>query len=64
MHSKLYPLTSLVPAPIYHGVAINREEDFDVVMSYRETGATNFDLLRNRPVVKEIQIDLTELMAD
>lgn len=59
------PIGERVTKLSYHGAAINREEEFDVVMSsYRATGAGNFDFLRNRPVVKEIQIDMTELIAN
>lgn len=59
------PIGERVTKLMYKGEAINMEEEFDVVMSsYRATGAGNFDFLRNRPVVKEIQIDMTELIAD
>ncbi|MGE7673802.1 bifunctional metallophosphatase/5'-nucleotidase [Lysinibacillus sp. NPDC094403] len=48
-----------------NNVPMKMDEEFEVVMSsYRATGAGNFDFLTSRPVVKEIQIDMTELIAD
>ncbi|KPN95261.1 2', 3'-cyclic nucleotide 2'-phosphodiesterase [Lysinibacillus sp. ZYM-1] len=59
------PIGERVTKLMYRGVAVKMDEEFDVVMSsYRATGAGNFDFLRNRSVVKEIQIDMTELIAD
>ncbi|WP_255349999.1 5'-nucleotidase C-terminal domain-containing protein [Lysinibacillus sp. FJAT-14745] len=59
------PIGERVTKLTINGEPIKMDEEFDVVMSsYRATGAGNFDFLRNRPVVKEIQIDITELIAD
>lgn len=59
------PIGERVTKLLYNGKAIKMDEEFDVVMSsYRATGAGNFDFLRTRPVVKEIQIDMTEIMAE
>jgi len=59
------PIGERVTKLLYNGKAIQMDAEFDVVMSsYRATGAGNFDFLRNCPVVKEIQIDMTEIMAD
>ena len=59
------PIGERVTKLLYNGKVINKGEEFNVVMSsYRATGAGNFDFLRTRPVVKEIQMDMTELIAD
>lgn len=59
------PIGERVTKLLYNDKAIQMDAEFDVVMSsYRATGAGNFDFLRNCPVVKEIQIDMTEIMAD
>jgi len=59
------PIGERVTMLTIQGEPIKMEEEFEVVMSsYRATGAGNFEFLRNRPVVKEIQIDMTELIAD
>lgn len=59
------PIGERVTMLTIQGEPIKMEEEFEVVMSsYRATGAGNFEFLRNRPVVKEIQKDMTELIAD
>ncbi|MED3552835.1 bifunctional UDP-sugar hydrolase/5'-nucleotidase [Cytobacillus praedii] len=41
------------------------EETYKVVMNnYRATGAGNFDYFKECPVIKDIQTDMTELIAD
>ena len=48
----------------YNGSPIELDRKFTVVMnSYRATGAGNFPMFQNKPVVKEIQTDMTELIA-
>ena len=59
------PIGERVTKLTINDVPIRMDEEFEVVMSsYRATGAGNFDFLRNRPVVKEIQFDMTELIAN
>ena len=49
----------------YNGNPIERDRKFTVVMnSYRATGAGDFPMFQNKPVVKEIQTDMTELIAE
>ncbi|MNE61135.1 Trifunctional nucleotide phosphoesterase protein YfkN precursor [compost metagenome] len=39
--------------------------EFDVVMNnYRAGGGGDYEMYRGRPMVKEIQIDMFELVAD
>lgn len=47
------------------GVPLNPDASFDVVMnSYRAGGGGNFDMLKGKPVVREIPTDMTEVLAD
>jgi 2',3'-cyclic-nucleotide 2'-phosphodiesterase/3'-nucleotidase len=44
---------------------MNLLEQYDVVMNnYRAGGGGNFDMFKDKPVIKEIQTDMTELLAD
>lgn len=48
----------------YNGNPIDPDRKFTVVMnSYRATGAGDFPMFQNKPVVKEVQTDMTELIA-
>ena len=50
---------------LFNGEPLQLEETYEVVMNnYRATGAGNFDYFRDCPVVKDIQTDMTELIAD
>ncbi len=47
------------------GTLIQIDHEYEVVMnSYRAGGGGNYNMYRNKPVVKEIQIDMTELIAN
>ncbi|WP_445683626.1 bifunctional metallophosphatase/5'-nucleotidase [Sporosarcina sp. FSL K6-3457] len=47
------------------GERLDLDAEFDVVMnSYRATGAGNFDMFKNCPTIKDIQTDMTEIIAD
>ncbi|CAM4027980.1 bifunctional UDP-sugar hydrolase/5'-nucleotidase [Cohnella lubricantis] len=47
------------------GVHVAPDAMFDVVMnSYRAGGGGNFDMLKGKPVVREIPTDMTEILAD
>jgi len=49
----------------YKNQPMNLDKQFDVVMNnYRAGGGGNYFMYRNKPVVKEIPIDMSELIAD
>lgn len=49
----------------FNGNPLQVEETYKVVMNnYRATGAGNFDYFKECPVIKDIQTDMTELIAD
>ncbi|MBS4197075.1 bifunctional metallophosphatase/5'-nucleotidase [Lederbergia citri] len=44
---------------------VQMDEEYDVVMNnYRAAGGGGYTMFRNMPVIKEIQIDMTELIAN
>lgn len=48
----------------FNGSPIDPDQKYNVVMnSYRAAGGGNFQMFQNKPVVKEIQTDMTELIA-
>jgi 2',3'-cyclic-nucleotide 2'-phosphodiesterase/3'-nucleotidase len=49
----------------YEGRPIGMNEEFDVVMnSYRSSGGGDYEMFKGKQVVKEIQTDMTEIIAD
>jgi 2',3'-cyclic-nucleotide 2'-phosphodiesterase/3'-nucleotidase len=59
------PLGERVTLLQYQGRDLAMDQEIDVVMnSYRAGGGGDYDMYRNRPVVKEIMIDMSELIAD
>ncbi|WP_246061352.1 bifunctional metallophosphatase/5'-nucleotidase [Paenibacillus oralis] len=49
----------------YSGEPLRDDAEIDVVMnSYRAGGGGDYDMYRGKPVVKEIQIDMAELVAE
>lgn len=59
------PVGSRVEEVLCNGMPLQLDETYEVVMNnYRATGAGNFEYFRDCPVVKEIQTDMTELIAD
>lgn len=59
------PVGSRVISVEYQGKPLDRQENYEVVMNnYRATGAGNFPYFADSPVIKDIQIDMTELIAE
>ncbi|MDD3223184.1 MAG: bifunctional UDP-sugar hydrolase/5'-nucleotidase [Clostridium sp.] len=49
----------------YKGKPIENGKNYDVVMNnYRAGGGGNFSMFKNKPIVKDIPIDMSELIAD
>lgn len=49
----------------YNGAALTDEAEMDVVMnSYRAGGGGDYEMYQGRPVVKEITIDMADLVSD
>ncbi|SDK18119.1 bifunctional metallophosphatase/5'-nucleotidase [Sediminibacillus albus] len=49
----------------YQGKPIELNKQYDVVMNnYRASGAGDFDMFQGKPLIKDIPIDMTELIAD
>ncbi|MCM3570914.1 bifunctional UDP-sugar hydrolase/5'-nucleotidase [Neobacillus mesonae] len=48
-----------------NGKPLNLSKQYDVVMNnYRAGGGGDFIMFKDKPIIKEIQIDMTELLAD
>lgn len=59
------PIGERVTKLLFEGLPIDKDRQFKVVMnSYRASGAGNFDMFKGKPIVKEIQTDMTELIAN
>lgn len=49
----------------YHGKPVVMDRTYDVVMNnYRSGGGGDYLMFRNKPVVKDIPVDVTEIMAN
>jgi 5''-nucleotidase/2'',3''-cyclic phosphodiesterase and related esterases len=49
----------------YHGAPVTPDGNYDVVMnSYRSGGGGDYLMFRGRPVIKDIPVDVTEIMAN
>lgn len=47
------------------GMPLQPEAEYEVVMNnYRASGGGGFDMFRGKPVIKELQTDMAELLAD
>jgi 2',3'-cyclic-nucleotide 2'-phosphodiesterase/3'-nucleotidase len=49
----------------YHGKPVNFSDQYDVVMNnYRAGGGGDYEMFKDKPVIKDIQTDMTEILAD
>jgi len=49
----------------HQGAPLQLDQQYDVVMnSYRASGGGNFNMFKQKPVIKDIPIDMTELIAN
>lgn len=59
------PIGERVESLQYKGTCLHLEEEYDVVMNnYRASGGGNFFMFQNKPVVKDIPTDMSELIAN
>ncbi|MFK4292501.1 2',3'-cyclic-nucleotide 2'-phosphodiesterase/3'-nucleotidase [Bacillus sp. RC240] len=59
------PIGERVESLQYKGAPLNINEEYDVVMNnYRASGGGNFFMFQNKPVVKDIPTDMSELIAN
>ncbi len=57
------PVGARIENVTYHGQPLKDNENYHVVMNnYRATGGGNYDMFKNKPVIKEIQKDMVELI--
>lgn len=58
------PAGSRVSDIYYDGKPLAMEKEYTVVMNnYRAAGGGNFDMFKNKPIVKEIQQDMVEIIS-
>ena len=49
----------------YKGKPVEPEKEYDVVMNnYRASGGGNYFMYQNKPVIKEIPTDISEIIAN
>ncbi len=59
------PIGERVESLQYNSAPLNMNEEYDVVMNnYRASGGGNFFMFQNKPVVKDIPTDMSELIAN
>ncbi|EEL98270.1 2',3'-cyclic-nucleotide 2'-phosphodiesterase [Bacillus mycoides DSM 2048] len=59
------PIGERVESLQYKGAPLNMNEEYDVVMNnYRASGGGYFFMFQNKPVVKDIPTDMSELIAN
>lgn len=59
------PIGERVESLQYKGAPLNMNEEYDVVMNnYRASGGGNFFMFQNKPVVKDIPTDMSELISN
>lgn len=59
------PPGSRIEELTYQGQPIDLQQSFEVVMNhYRASGGGNYAMFRGKPIVREVTIDMTEIIAD
>ncbi|WP_100486744.1 bifunctional metallophosphatase/5'-nucleotidase [Sporolactobacillus pectinivorans] len=59
------PVGSRIIKLEYHGDPVAMDGQYDVVMNnYRSSGGGDYLMFRNKPVVKDVPVDVTEIMAN
>ncbi|WP_010630699.1 bifunctional metallophosphatase/5'-nucleotidase [Sporolactobacillus vineae] len=59
------PVGSRIVKLEYHGAPVTPDGRYDVVMNnYRSGGGGDYQMFRGRPVIKDIPVDVAEIMAD
>ncbi len=59
------PIGKRIEDVFYKGKAIHDDDEYEVVMNnYRAGGGGEYTMFKGKPVVKEIQIDMSELIAN
>jgi 2',3'-cyclic-nucleotide 2'-phosphodiesterase/3'-nucleotidase len=59
------PIGERVESLQYKGATLDINEEYDVVMNnYRANGGGNFFMFQNKPVIKDIPTDMSELIAN
>lgn len=59
------PIGDRVKSLRYQGKPVTDKDSFDVVLNnYRAAGGGNFDMFKGCPVVKEIEVDMSELIVN
>ncbi|HFK1434039.1 TPA: bifunctional UDP-sugar hydrolase/5'-nucleotidase, partial [Bacillus cereus] len=59
------PIGARVESLQHKGAPLNMNEEYDVVMNnYRASGGGNFFMFQNKPVIKDIPTDMSELIAN
>ena len=59
------PIGERVESLQHKGTPLNMSEEYDVVMNnYRASGGGNFFMFQNKPVIKDIPTDMSELIAN
>ncbi|MCA1065013.1 bifunctional UDP-sugar hydrolase/5'-nucleotidase [Rossellomorea sp. AcN35-11] len=59
------PIGERVTSLLHNGFPVEEDKLYHVVMNhYRAGGGGEYTMFKNKPVIKQIQIDMTELIAD
>ncbi|WP_284141743.1 bifunctional UDP-sugar hydrolase/5'-nucleotidase [Virgibacillus sp. LDC-1] len=57
------PIGKRIEQVTYHGEPLNKEKTYQVVLNnYRASGGGDFDMFKEKPIIKEIQQDAVELI--
>ncbi|WP_128895482.1 bifunctional metallophosphatase/5'-nucleotidase [Longirhabdus pacifica] len=59
------PIGKRIESITYNGKLLEMDEHYDVVMNnYRASGGGNYDMFQGKPIVKDIPLDVSEIIAD